>query len=53
MLFRSQMVFDAAFAGADIVVIGNVLEKTPGKLIELSSALEDAYNSAQVEYQNK
>ncbi|HMG17020.1 MAG TPA: geranylgeranylglyceryl/heptaprenylglyceryl phosphate synthase [Saprospiraceae bacterium] len=48
-----QMVFDAAFAGADIVVIGNVLEKTPGKLIELSSALEDAYNSAQVEYQNK
>lgn len=48
-----QMVFDAAYAGADIVVIGNVLEKTPGKLHELSNALENAYQSAQVQYQNK
>ncbi len=48
-----QMVFDAATAGADIVVIGNVLEKTPGKLKELSSALEDAYQSIQTAFQHK
>ena len=49
----AQMVFDAASAGADIVVIGNVLEKSPGKLQELSNALEDANQSAQMQYQNK
>lgn len=48
-----QMVFDAASAGADIVVIGNVLEKSPGKLPELRSALEDAYHSAQMDLLDK
>lgn len=48
-----QLVFDAAFAGADIVVVGNILEKSPGKLPELCSALENASESVQMDLLNK